>query len=270
MTPSSRAWRGRLNSLRGHGSDRRVSRFGRLLKEWRAFRGLSQLELALAADTSQRHLSFIESGRAQPSEALVTLLSEVLGQGLRDRNALLVAAGYAPRFGENGWNSDALAGLRHAARLMLERHEPDPAFVLDAASNVLDANQAALALLGSSRAQRGHLNLVELVFEQGPVRDALVNWEQVAGYLLARLRDAAMYRGPTSNVQPFYERAMKAAAASNLTLTAPTSAGPLLPISFRVGGEVRHWYSTVTTFGAPQDALLEEIAIELFHPYQPG
>jgi PAS domain-containing protein len=222
--------------------------------------------LALEVGVTQRHLSFVESGRAKPGEDLVVRLSELLGLALRDRNALLIAAGYAPRFGEADWASPALSSIRDAARLILESHEPHPAFVLDVDTTVLDANRPALALVGASASDLGRLNLVDLVFGPGPVRAAIVNWEEVATYLLGRLREAVRWRGSGSRVRPVYERALRLAGASLPTLPAPAAPLAVLPLSFRVGSETLHWFTTVTTFGAPQDALVEEITIELFHP----
>lgn len=244
-----------------------MDRFGGLLKEWRASRGTSQLKLAALADISQRHLSFVESGRSRPSEELVLKLSEILGLGLRARNELLVAAGFAPRFGEGSWDRPALGFVRKAARLLLESHEPNPGFVLDAASTILDANGPALALLQATPEVLGRVNLVELVFAPGPVRDAIVNFDEVGGFLLARLREAAAYRGPGSSVRAAFERASALARSSGLSPNPVAIAGVLLLLEFRVAGEVRRWYTTVTTFGAPQDAFVEEITVELFHPY---
>lgn len=243
-----------------------MSHFGELLREWRAHRGVSQLQLALEVGVTQRHLSFVELGRAKPGEDLVLRLSELLGLALRDRNALLIAAGYAPRFGEADWASQALSRIRDAARLILDGHEPNPAFVLDVDTTVLDANQPALELVGASRSDLGRLNLVELVFAPGPVREAIVNWNEVAMYLLGRLREAVRWRGPTSRVRAMYERAVNLAGAELARLPTPAAPLAVLPLSFRVGNETLHWFTTVTTFGAPQDALVEEITIELFHP----
>ncbi len=248
-----------------------MSHFGALLREWRTHRGMSQLSLAIDAGTSQRHLSFVESGRAKPGEELVLKLAELLGLTLRDRNALLFAAGYAPRFGEASWESDELALVRHAVRLILDGHSPHPALVLDVTSTILDANDAALTLLNATSAEFGKLNLIDLVFRDGPVRDAIVNWTEVATYLLGRLREAVRYRSPASRVHATYERAAKLAATSVPLDVGPSAPAPVLPLVFRVGDETTHWFTTVTTFGAPQDALVEEISIELFHPWtEPG
>lgn len=228
---------------------------------------MRQLTLALEAGTSQRHLSFVESGRAKPGEDLIIKLADLLQLTLRDRNALLVAAGYAPRFGEADWQSPDLAMVRQAVRLVLDGHMPHPALVLDVSSTVLDANPAALALLNAAPTALGTINLVDLVFTPGALRDAIVNWTEIATYLLARLRESARYRGPNSRVHATYERAMTLAGAAFAAPSPPSAPRPVVPLAFRVGDETRHWFTTVTTFGAPQDALVEEITIELFHPW---
>ncbi|MFY2560511.1 helix-turn-helix domain-containing protein [Corallococcus terminator] len=165
------------------------SELGALLKDWRALRGKSQLVLALDAEVSPRHLAFIESGRTAPSQDMVTRLAGALMLGLRERNALLVAAGYAPEFGESDWNSAELKEIRQAAAMILRAHDPYPALVLDAASTVLDANVGALTMMGQERDALGRINLMDLVFAPGRVRAAIGNWNEVAGFLLQRLRD---------------------------------------------------------------------------------
>ncbi|XXF78335.1 helix-turn-helix transcriptional regulator [Myxococcaceae bacterium GXIMD 01537] len=243
-----------------------VTELGALLKDWRALRGKSQLGLALDAEVSPRHLAFIESGRTTPSQDMVLRLAEALMLGLRERNVLLVAAGYAPQFGDSPWGSEEMKELRQAAAMMLKAHEPYPALVLDAASTVLDANGGALALMGQEREALGRINLMDLVFAPGPVRSAIGNWEEVAGYLLHRLRENARLRGPRSEVARVLERVLSYPEARHLS-PVPASAGAvLLPLTFTVGGATTHWFTTVTTFGGPLHALAEEITIEQFHP----
>ena len=240
---------------------------GPLLKEWRALRGKSQLALALDAQVSARHLSFLESGRSGASQDLVLRLAEALGLGLRDRNALLVAAGFAPRFGERGWHSEELSEVRRAARLILSSHEPYPAIVVDAAYTLLDANSGALAMMGQPREALGQANLMDLVFAPGPVREAIGNWEEVAGYLLHRLRESTRMRGPRSPGAAILSRVLAHPGVEALTSLRPANAGSVLvPLTFTRDGTTTRWYTTLTSFGAPQDALVEEITIEQFHP----
>lgn len=243
-----------------------ASELGALLKDWRALRGKSQLQLALDAEVSPRHLAFIESGRTAPSQDMVLRLADALMLGLRERNVLLVAAGYAPRFGEGSWDSGELKELRQAAAMILAAHDPNPALVLDAASTVLDANVSALTLMGQARDALGRINLMDLVFSPGRVRSAIGNWHEVAGFLLHRLRENARLRGPRSEVARVLARVLAFPEARDLP-SMPGGAGTVLvPLTFTVDGLTTHWFTTVTTFGGPLHALAEEITIEQFHP----
>jgi transcriptional regulator with XRE-family HTH domain len=239
---------------------------GPLLKEWRTVRGKSQLDLALDAEVSARHLSFLESGRARPSAEMVLRLAEALGLPLRERNAMLVASGYAPQFGESAWDSEAMAEVRRAAGIILKGHAPYPAVVLDAAYVMLDANDGALAMLGETRAALGQANLMDYVFAPGPVRAAIDNWDEVAGYLIHRLRENVRLRGPRSAAAVVLQRAMEQPGAAALAARSGDRSRVLLPLVFTSEGETTQWYTTVTSFGAAQDALAEEVTIELFHP----
>lgn len=241
--------------------------FSTMLREWRAQRGMSQLDLALGAEVSTRHLSFIESERSRPSAEMVLRLAEALDLPLRERNAMLVAAGFAPQFGDSAWQSAEMAELRRAATLLLAAHEPYPGLVLDMAFNVLDANPPALAMIGASRELLGQVNLVDLVYMPGAVRESIVNWDDVAEYLLHRMREGVRRHGPQSAMGAVLRRAMMQPGASELSTVRGNWRGSvLLPLEFRVDGEVTRWFTTVTSFGAPQDAMAEEITIEQFHP----
>ena len=241
--------------------------FSTMLREWRSQRGMSQLDLALSADVSTRHVSFIESERARPSADMVLRLAEALALPLRERNAMLVAAGFAPQFGDSDWHSEAMAEVRRAATLLLKAHEPYPAIVLDMAFNILDANPPALGMIGADREMLGQVNLVDLVYRPGPVRDSIVNWTDVAEYLLHRMREGVRRHGPQSAMGAVLRRAMAQPGAADLSMVRGNWRGSvLLPLEFRLDGEVTRWFTTVTSFGAPQDAMAEEITIEQFHP----
>lgn len=244
--------------------------FSTMLREWRALRGMSQLDLALGADVSTRHLSFIESARSSPSADMVLRLAEALALPLRERNAMLVAAGFAPQFGDSDWHGETMAEVRRAATLLLAAHEPYPAIVLDMSFNILDANPPALAMINAGRELVGKVNLVDLVFAPGPVRDSIVNWSDVAEYLLQRMREGVRRHGPQSAMGEVMRRAMAQPGAADLSVVRGNWRGAvLLPLEFRRDDVVTRWFTTVTSFGAPQDAMAEEITIEQFHP-NPG
>ena len=241
--------------------------FSTMLREWRSQRGMSQLDLALSADVSTRHVSFIESERSRPSADMVLRLAEALTLPLRERNAMLVAAGFAPQFGDSDWHSEAMAEVRRAAALLLQAHEPYPAIVLDMAFNILNANPPAIDMIGAGRDLLGQVNLVDLVYRPGSVRDSIVNCTDVAEYLLHRMREGVRRHGPQSAMGAVLRRAMAQPGAADLSMVRGNWRGSvLLPLEFRLDGEVTRWFTTVTSFGAPQDAMAEEITIEQFHP----
>lgn len=241
--------------------------FDTTLREWRTRRGMSQMTLALAADVSPRHVSFLEAAKARPSAAMVMKLAEALDLPLRERNGMLVAAGFAPQYGDSDWLSPDMAELRQAAQLLLDAHAPFPAIVLNTAFDILEANAGALALIDQQPPYRGRLNLADLVLAPGPVRDGIVNWHEVAFYLLHRLREAVRRHGPNSAVAAVLSRCRRypEVEASGWRHAAPRGQ-VLLPLEFRRAGTTTRWFTTVTHFGGPQDALAEEISIEQFHP----
>lgn len=237
---------------------------GQILRDWRGLRGMSQMELALTADVSSRHVSFMESGRARPSADMVLRLAEALAMPLRERNAMLIAAGFAPQYGESDWHGEQMVEIRRAAGLILAAHAPHPALVLDAAFTVLDANEAGAALLGGLAG--GKINLVDLVFGPGPLRESIVNWAEVANYLMHRMREGVRMRGPQSEIAQVLRRARQQPGVEQLAQVHGGAGTVLLPVVVTINGVTTRWFTTVTTFGAPQDALAEEIMIEQFHP----
>ncbi len=164
---------------------------GMLLREWRAARRLSQLDLALEAGTSSRHLSYVETGKARPSRELIARLAETLAMPLREQNALLLAAGYAPHFPERSLETPELAPIRRAIDLILGQQEPYPAFVLNRRWDLLGANRAAVRLTGLllGRALPPGGNMIRMFFDPALLRPAVENWEEVAVDLLRHLHD---------------------------------------------------------------------------------
>ena len=161
---------------------------GELLRHWRATRRLSQLALALEAATTARHLSFIESGRSQPSPEMVLRLARALDVPIRERNQLLLAAGYAPLYREAGLDSAQAAQVRAALRRMLAAHEPFPAVVMDRHWNVVTANSAADAFFGwllGEREAGEPANVIRLMFDPGGLRPFVANWEAAAEALIS-------------------------------------------------------------------------------------
>ncbi len=239
------------------------------MRHWRTARRLSQLELALEADVSSRHLSYVETGRSQPSRDMVLLLADALEIPLRERNVLLLAAGYAPRYFETGLAAPEMAQVRNAIDLILRHQEPYPAFVLDRHWEIRMANQAAPRctrfLLGAEPTES---NMMRLVLHPNGLRPMMVNWEETAGDLVRHLHNQIA-------ASPSDERA-KGLLAEVLAypdvparwrtreIGAPTT--PLLTAIFRKGNVELRFFSTFTTFGTPHDVALEELRIECSFP----
>jgi transcriptional regulator with XRE-family HTH domain len=254
--------------------------FGRLLRDWRSARRRSQLDLALEAEVSARHLSFLETGRAQPSREMVLLLCSVLEVPLRERNALLNAAGFAPAYHETAFDDPAMAEMVSAVRLILKQNEPFPAIALDRHWNLVMANQPHLrmvrALLGEAATcglapcevlPAPRINVPRAVFDPDAMRPHIANWDQVARDILARVRREAALGGD-AETDRLLEDLVRASGLTGAGEAMP--AGPqslVIPVEIHAGpGVVLRFFTTVTTLGAPQDITLAELRIEAFHP----
>ena len=258
---------------RGRGATLEGSAFGRLLKEWRGRRGFSQLGLALAARTTQRHVSFIESGRAVPSRDMVLRLGATMALPLRQQNALLLAAGYAPAWQERDLSMPDLAAINSALDYMLSHHEPYPAFVVDRCWNLLRANRGASSLteflLGPAPAETppASVNLAIALVSPDGLRPYIVNRQEVVRYFVRGVQADANADG-TSATAHLLERLLFVAGVAGLPETMPPEAdrAPVLPIHFRRGDTSLRLFTTIATLGTPRDVTLEEIRIEFFFP----
>jgi transcriptional regulator with XRE-family HTH domain len=247
------------------------SPLGQLLREWRALRGLSQLELAGAADVSTRHVSFVETGRSRPSREMVLRLGEALELPLRERNRLLVAAGFAAGFGESSLASAELAPVRRALEAVLASHEPYPAFVVDRAWRVLLANGAHERLLGlllPGFAPDGPVNVMRLVLDPALLRPRVVNWEVVAHVLGHRIRRQLRQPDPDDAVRTELAALLALPGVRDALGRAPVPRASeiVLPLVLELEGQELAWFSTIATLGTPRDVTLEELAIESLFP----
>lgn len=244
--------------------------FGHRLREWRLARRLSQLALALDAGISARHLSCLETGRAHPSRAMVARLAEVLCMPLRERNALLVSAGFAARHPETPLATPALGPVRRAIEAMLAQQEPYPAFLLDRHWTVRMANRAAMRvnrfLLGGRDSR--HDNMLRQVFDPDDLRPAVANWDEVAGGLLRHLQSEV-----AANPADVAGRALldEVLASGNVPARwrlrdVEAAPSPLLATVFRRGRHELRFFSTITAFGTPRDVTLEDVHLESCHP----
>ena len=244
---------------------------GDLLRHWRKRRGLSQLALALEAGSSARHLSFIESGRANPSRAMVLRLAEALKLSLRDRNLLLGAAGFAPAFAESPLDAAALERARLALTFMLEKQEPYPAMVVNRSWEVVMTNRALgryFALFGLDPEALGlGFNMLRSFLHPDGFKRFVRNWPVAAGLVLARLqRDLAESHDPV--LLGLLEEVKGYAGIPELLRHGaglPPSE-PIVPLELEFDGAVWSWFTTISTFGTPQDVTLQELSVEMFFP----
>jgi transcriptional regulator with XRE-family HTH domain len=245
--------------------------FREMLRDWRSRRGASQLALALEAGVSARHVSFLETGRARPSREMVLRLAEALDLPLRERNGLLLSAGFAPRFGQRPLSSDELEQARRAVRLMLEAHEPYPAFALDRYWDVVDWNRPLALLLADVAPDEEALravNALDLVLRPGPVREQIVNWEQVATAVLRRVRRQVVRAAADERLQAMWQEARTRPGVAGLLDSRSVDEPPpvLVPMIMRQGDRTHSWINTLAVFGAAGDVTLDELVVESFFP----
>ena len=247
--------------------------FGGRLRWWRERRGLSQLGLAAAAETTQRHVSFLESGRAAPSREMILRLADVLNLSLRQQNALFVAAGYAPAWCESELSAPELAQVNGALDYMLAQQEPYPAFVVDRRWNLLRANAGAGRLTEFLTGPAPAAPPVEppnlaiaLVSPEG-LRPFIVNWEEVVLYFLRGVCADALADG-TPETADLLRRLLAVPGAPRLSQVPPPDemTAPVLVIHFRRGETSLRLFTTIATLGTPQDVTVQEIRIECFFP----
>jgi transcriptional regulator with XRE-family HTH domain len=255
---------------------RSPSGFGLLLREWRARRRLSQLDLANEASVSSRHLSFIETGRAQPSRDMVLLLGRVLDVPLRERNALLTAAGYAAMYRATDLEAPAMAQVKRALDFILRQQEPYPAIVVDRHWNILKANGATTRLVEAfldptAPAELG-LNAMRLMFHPRGFRPHITNWEAMAAALIQWLHRDVLSGFADDELRNLLAELLSYPGLPERwrMLDLDVSTAPFLPIEFRKGELELRYFSTLTNLGTPYDITLQELRVEAFFPADEG
>ena len=241
---------------------------GELLRHWRHERGKSQLDLSLDTGISQRHLSFVESGRSAPSRDFLSIVSDALRIPLRERNVLLLASGYAPQYSEQSMDGEQMAIVTRAVDRMLQQHEPHPALVLDRHWNVLRTNDAAPRFFSSFldlEKRPKPRNLLDLMFDPAGMRPFVEDWEKVAAGLLQRVRREAVGQVLDAELQKLLKRLREYPGVAGLKPSlAPQS--PVLPIVFRRGDQRLSYFSLITTVGTPQCITAQELRVECMFP----
>ena len=241
---------------------------GTLLSEFRKRKRLSQLDLSLMADVSCRHISFIETGRSQPSRGMLLRLAEVLNLPHKDSNLLLHCAGFAAAYSDLDLESEELANIRAALQMMLENHEPYPALVMDGNYNLLMANgsqQRLLAMIASPPVQQP-LNMLEAAFRDDLFKPLIANWDEVASHLLRRLRRQLLAYDTEAHKQLFNHLLELGAPEDWQTPTDNSDDGPVLTIDIKLGDLQLSLFTTVSQFGTALDIGMEEILIESYFP----
>lgn len=248
--------------------------FATALREWRQRRGLSQLELANRSGVSQRHLSFLELGRAAPSREMVSRLASSLDVPLRQHNAMLLAAGFAPEWRQRDLQAPELSQVTTALDYMLAQHEPYPAVVVDRQWNLLRANRGAgrlVEFLVGPMEPGAAVNLADALVAPDVLRPHLVNWQEVVRHFVHTVEADAAADG-ASETQALLERLLGYAGVRE-AIGAPaagSTAGPVLFMQFRKAGVELRLFTTIATFGTPLDITIAEIRVESFFPMDAG
>ncbi|HEY8481904.1 MAG TPA: helix-turn-helix transcriptional regulator [Spirillospora sp.] len=240
---------------------------GEQLRAWRRRRRLSQLELASEAGVSTRHLSFVETGRSVPSRAMVLRLAEHLDVPLRDRNLLLVAAGYAPVFDETPIEEPRMDSVRAALRQVLDGHEPYPAVVVDRFWNLIDANAAAALFTEGAPPEllEPPLNVLRLSMHPDGMARNILNLAEWRAHMIGRVRRHVALTADASLAR-LYRELRGYPGDVEEAIEPPKGDEVVVPLRMRVDGRDFAFFTTIATFGTPVDITVAELAIESFYP----
>ena len=241
---------------------------GGLIREWRSRRRMSQLDLAAEAEISQRHLSFVESGRARPSRDMVLHLAERLDLPLRERNRLLLAAGFAPSFAERSIEAPSLEPAMAAVRLVLKGHEPAPAIAVDRHWTLVAGNRAAEPLLSLADASltKPPVNVLRLSLHPKGLAPHIVNLGEWRAHIFERLRRLFAATADPAIEKLIEELRAYPGEASRTPVIHDAGTAIVHPLKISLDGMVLSFISTITVFGTPLDVTLSELAIESFFP----
>ncbi|MES2102957.1 MAG: helix-turn-helix transcriptional regulator [Pseudomonadota bacterium] len=255
--------------------DRYFSDFAAALRYWRDKRGYSQLRLSTESNISQRHISFLESGRSQPSKELILKLGMVLDIPLRQRNVMLLAAGFAPAYQERKLSDPELKSVKQALDFMLAQQAPYPGLVVDRLWNLVMTNGPAAMMMKwlldmpeNQPMPREGVNVLKLMLDPAGVRKYLVNWEDVCADLLHWIQREAMGDGPGSEATHLLEEliALPGIKAATQAPNLDVRALPFLAMTIKKGDVELKLFTSITTMGTPHDVTVHELRIESFFP----
>jgi transcriptional regulator with XRE-family HTH domain len=255
--------------------NRYFSDFAAALRYWRDKRGYSQLRLSTESRISQRHISFLESGRSQPSRELILKLGTTLDIPLRQRNVMLLAAGFAPAYQERKLSDPELASVKQALDFMLAQQAPYPALVVDRLWNLVMSNGPAAMLIKwlldmpeNQPIPREGVNVLKLMLDPQAIRRYLVNWQDVSADLLHWIQREAMSDGPASEATGLLEQllALPGIKAATQTPNLDTRVLPFLAMTIKKNEVELNLFTSIATMGTPHDVTVHELRIESFFP----
>jgi transcriptional regulator with XRE-family HTH domain len=258
--------------MKGTASDIKAtsSAAGVLLRQWRDIRGKTQLDLSFDAGVSQKHISFVESGRSIPSRQMLIDLAQALDVPLRERNELLMAAGYAPLYSDQAIDAPLMNSISRALQRMLLQQEPFPAIVMDRHWNVLMTNDAAPRLFGcfiDMAARPSPRNLLHLMFDPAGMRPFVANWPQTARGLLGRVHREALGHVIDERTKVLLvELSQYPGVKPEWRTPSPGDAMPMIPLTFVKDGVTLNYFSMITTVGTPQTVTAQELRLECMFP----
>ena len=251
--------------------------FGNLLKHWRKQRNFSQLDLALASDVSQRHISFLESGRANPSQEMILQLASVLDIPLREQNIMLTTAGFAPIYSESDLSSPEFEPIRKALDFILLSQTHSPVLVMDRYWNLIQSNRVAQQLMfwliNSEDLQNrfyidGEINLMRLMLHPQGLKPFVVNWQEIVSHLIKRVYREALANDSSEKPMQLYQELLTYPDVPQLWKHSHSHTWqlPLLTVKFAKNGLNFNFFSTIATLGTPHDIMLQELRIETLFP----
>lgn len=250
-------------------ADRAAGELGRIMKSWRSMRGFSQIDLSLETGISQRHLSFIESGRSAPSRQTLMMVADGLTMPFRERNQLLLAAGYAPLYAEESWDAASFAIVRHALEGMLTQHEPFPAIVMDRYWNVVMANKATKRMLGSfvdlDRWPRPR-NILHLIFDPEGLRPFVADWASLSTAMLQRVHREAVGGAIDEATRELIASLHAYPDVAPLSVGDASGELPVIPLTLVDANHRLSYFSLVTTVGTPRSPGPQELRVECMVP----
>lgn len=249
------------------------SPFSVALKKWRKVRKFSQLDLSMEAGISQRHLSFLESGRSRPGKDTIIALTEALNMPLRDRNHILKSAGFAAVYQERALDDETMVTVKNALQMTLEHHDPFPAVVVDRNWNLYMANCASSKLLGligepdPSLLDDGKLNIYRLTFNEKGLRPFITNWDEIANPLLLRLQREVSDDPQNTFLTDLLDEAQRLAKTQSYSADdISATIAPLMSLNMKINGVELKMFSMISSFGTALDVTASELKVETFFP----